>query len=155
MKAFHCLLNLMKTEELRLSCYRVCRFPFIACEIFTCEIDVIFKTLVEDEEVLCTDSYLECHYCLRSQEWFLHVWTSSLLKWYWYSVRGSKWFHKRTHNCTVLWMTSGKYQVCWNSIMLLPSISSRFLICSSWITSILSWSLIDHMGHCWQATLVR
>ena len=28
-----------------------CRFPFIACEIFTCEIDVIFKTLVEDEEV--------------------------------------------------------------------------------------------------------
>lgn len=27
------------------------RFPFIACEIFTCEIDVIFKTLVEEEEV--------------------------------------------------------------------------------------------------------
>ncbi len=29
-----------------------CRFPFIACEIFTCEIDVILKTLVEDEEVV-------------------------------------------------------------------------------------------------------
>jgi serine/threonine-protein phosphatase 6 regulatory subunit 3 len=28
-----------------------CRFPFIACEIFTCEIDVILRTLVEDEEV--------------------------------------------------------------------------------------------------------
>ena len=27
------------------------RFPFIACEIFACEIDAIFKTLVEDEEV--------------------------------------------------------------------------------------------------------
>jgi hypothetical protein len=28
------------------------KFPFIACEIFTCEIDVILKTLVEDEEVV-------------------------------------------------------------------------------------------------------
>lgn len=28
-----------------------CRFPFISCEIFTCEIDVILKTLVEDEKV--------------------------------------------------------------------------------------------------------
>jgi hypothetical protein len=28
-----------------------CRFPFIACEIFTCEIDVILRTLVEDEQV--------------------------------------------------------------------------------------------------------
>ncbi|ONK80127.1 uncharacterized protein A4U43_C01F14160 [Asparagus officinalis] len=28
------------------------RFPFIACEIFTCEIDVILKTLVEDEELM-------------------------------------------------------------------------------------------------------
>lgn len=28
-----------------------CRFPFIACEIFTCEIDIILRTLVEDEEV--------------------------------------------------------------------------------------------------------
>jgi hypothetical protein len=36
---------------LRCLWYRWCRFPFIACEIFTCEIDVIFKTLVEDEEV--------------------------------------------------------------------------------------------------------
>lgn len=27
------------------------RFPFIACEIFTCEIEMILKTLVEDEEV--------------------------------------------------------------------------------------------------------
>ena len=27
------------------------RFPFIACEIFTCEVDIILKTLVEDEEV--------------------------------------------------------------------------------------------------------
>ncbi|MQM12261.1 hypothetical protein Taro_045175 [Colocasia esculenta] len=25
-------------------------FPFIACEIFTCEVDIILKTLVEDEE---------------------------------------------------------------------------------------------------------
>ncbi|RDY01556.1 Serine/threonine-protein phosphatase 6 regulatory subunit 3, partial [Mucuna pruriens] len=28
------------------------RFPFIACEIFTCEVDIILKTLVEDEEVV-------------------------------------------------------------------------------------------------------
>lgn len=27
------------------------RFPFIACEIFTCEVDIILKALVEDEEV--------------------------------------------------------------------------------------------------------
>ncbi|KAK8697920.1 hypothetical protein V6N13_114052 [Hibiscus sabdariffa] len=27
-------------------------FPFIACEIFTCEIDVILKTLVEEEELM-------------------------------------------------------------------------------------------------------
>ncbi|KAA8544056.1 hypothetical protein F0562_021767 [Nyssa sinensis] len=31
---------------------RTFKFPFIACEIFTCEIDVIFKTLVEEEELL-------------------------------------------------------------------------------------------------------
>ncbi|KAL8255604.1 hypothetical protein R6Q59_030671 [Mikania micrantha] len=31
---------------------RTFKFPFIACEIFTCEIDVIFKTLVEDEELM-------------------------------------------------------------------------------------------------------
>jgi serine/threonine-protein phosphatase 6 regulatory subunit 3 len=31
---------------------RAFKFPFIACEIFTCEIDVIFKTLVEDEELM-------------------------------------------------------------------------------------------------------
>lgn len=32
-----------------------CRFPFVACEIFTCEIDVILKTLVEEEEVRSSD----------------------------------------------------------------------------------------------------
>nr|XP_043625504.1 serine/threonine-protein phosphatase 6 regulatory subunit 3-like isoform X2 [Erigeron canadensis] len=31
---------------------RTFKFPFMACEIFTCEIDVIFKTLVEDEELM-------------------------------------------------------------------------------------------------------
>ncbi|TVU14833.1 hypothetical protein EJB05_38329 [Eragrostis curvula] len=31
---------------------RIFRFPFIACEIFTCEVDVIMKTLVEDEELM-------------------------------------------------------------------------------------------------------
>ena len=34
-----------------LSNYCFHRFPFIACEIFTCEVDIILKTLVEDEEV--------------------------------------------------------------------------------------------------------
>lgn len=33
------------------SSYCFHRFPFIACEIFTCEVDIILKTLVEDEEV--------------------------------------------------------------------------------------------------------
>ncbi|CAA6662442.1 unnamed protein product [Spirodela intermedia] len=31
---------------------RAFKFPFIACEIFTCEIDVILRTLVEDEELM-------------------------------------------------------------------------------------------------------
>ncbi|KAL3699775.1 hypothetical protein R1sor_017797 [Riccia sorocarpa] len=31
---------------------RAFKFPFIACEVFTCEIDVIFKTLGEDEELM-------------------------------------------------------------------------------------------------------
>ncbi|KAG1365023.1 serine/threonine-protein phosphatase 6 regulatory subunit 3, partial [Cocos nucifera] len=29
---------------------RAFKFPFIACEIFTCEVDIILRTLVEDEE---------------------------------------------------------------------------------------------------------
>ncbi|KAL2970173.1 hypothetical protein AAZX31_15G123700 [Glycine max] len=28
------------------------KFPFIACEIFTCEVDIILKTLIEDEELI-------------------------------------------------------------------------------------------------------
>ncbi|PKI63853.1 hypothetical protein CRG98_015736 [Punica granatum] len=31
---------------------RAFKFPFIACEIFTCEIDVILKALVEEEELM-------------------------------------------------------------------------------------------------------
>ncbi|KAF5736375.1 serine/threonine-protein phosphatase 6 regulatory subunit 2 [Tripterygium wilfordii] len=31
---------------------RTFKFPFIACEIFTCEVDVILKALVEDEELM-------------------------------------------------------------------------------------------------------
>eukprot|EP00250_Pteridium_aquilinum_P014961 c22305_g3_i1 orf=689-3370(+) len=31
---------------------RAFKFPFIACEIFTCEIEVIIKTMVEDEELM-------------------------------------------------------------------------------------------------------
>lgn len=31
---------------------RTFKFPFISCEIFTCEIDVILKTLVEEEELM-------------------------------------------------------------------------------------------------------
>ncbi|KAJ0021531.1 hypothetical protein Pint_32158 [Pistacia integerrima] len=31
---------------------RAFKFPFIACEIFTCEIDVILKTLVEEDELM-------------------------------------------------------------------------------------------------------
>ncbi|KAJ6825771.1 serine/threonine-protein phosphatase 6 regulatory subunit 3-like isoform X1 [Iris pallida] len=31
---------------------RIFKFPFIACEIFTCEVDAILKTLVEDEELM-------------------------------------------------------------------------------------------------------
>ncbi|XLU92310.1 hypothetical protein S245_006662 [Arachis hypogaea] len=52
---------------------RVFKFPFIACEIFTCEIDVILKTLVDEEEVILQfimqfDSFLEialqCFACI-------------------------------------------------------------------------------------------
>ncbi|KAH7841653.1 hypothetical protein Vadar_032705 [Vaccinium darrowii] len=36
------------------------KFPFIACEIFTCEVDIILKSLVEDEELMnCLFSFLE------------------------------------------------------------------------------------------------
>ncbi|XP_057454969.1 uncharacterized protein LOC130746374 isoform X2 [Lotus japonicus] len=39
---------------------RAFKFPFIACEIFTCEIDVILKTLVDEEELMnLLFSYLE------------------------------------------------------------------------------------------------
>ncbi|KAL4200695.1 hypothetical protein AMTRI_Chr02g212500 [Amborella trichopoda] len=31
---------------------RIFKFPFISCEVFTCEVDVILKTLVEDEELM-------------------------------------------------------------------------------------------------------
>ncbi|OWM71298.1 hypothetical protein CDL15_Pgr011426 [Punica granatum] len=31
---------------------RTLKFPFISCEIFTCEVDIILKTLVEDEELM-------------------------------------------------------------------------------------------------------
>ncbi|XP_054779323.1 uncharacterized protein LOC129287168 isoform X2 [Prosopis cineraria] len=31
---------------------RTFKFPFIACEIFTCEVDIILKTLVEEEELM-------------------------------------------------------------------------------------------------------
>ncbi|CAN1146732.1 Serine/threonine-protein phosphatase 6 regulatory subunit 3 [Linum perenne] len=31
---------------------RTFKLPFIACEIFTCEVDIILKTLVEDEELM-------------------------------------------------------------------------------------------------------
>ncbi|WJX27516.1 hypothetical protein P8452_16328 [Trifolium repens] len=31
---------------------RTFKFPFIACEIFTCEVDNLLKTLVEDEELM-------------------------------------------------------------------------------------------------------
>jgi hypothetical protein len=30
---------------------RAFKFPFVACEIFTCDVEVIFKTLVEDDAV--------------------------------------------------------------------------------------------------------
>ncbi|KAL3833706.1 hypothetical protein ACJIZ3_008442 [Penstemon smallii] len=39
---------------------RTFKFPFIACEIFTCEVDIILKALVEDEELMnLLFSYLE------------------------------------------------------------------------------------------------
>jgi len=47
------------------------RFPFIACEIFTCEIDVILKTLVDEEEVCSI-----LHYSLHS---LFFVWSPILM----------------------------------------------------------------------------
>ncbi|KAF9597564.1 hypothetical protein IFM89_019882 [Coptis chinensis] len=39
-------------------------FPFVACEIFTCEIDVILKTLVEEDELMnLLFSFLEPKHC--------------------------------------------------------------------------------------------
>ncbi|KAL8468626.1 hypothetical protein ACS0TY_031719 [Phlomoides rotata] len=39
---------------------RTFKFPFIACEIFTCEVDIILKALIEDEELMdLLFSYLE------------------------------------------------------------------------------------------------
>ncbi|KAK4386450.1 Serine/threonine-protein phosphatase 6 regulatory subunit [Sesamum angolense] len=31
---------------------RIFKFPFVACEIFTCEVDIILKALVEDDELM-------------------------------------------------------------------------------------------------------
>ncbi|KAL8137084.1 hypothetical protein V2J09_003085 [Rumex salicifolius] len=31
---------------------RIFKFPFVSCEIFTCEVDIILKTLAEDEELM-------------------------------------------------------------------------------------------------------
>ncbi|XP_020115074.1 serine/threonine-protein phosphatase 6 regulatory subunit 3-like isoform X2 [Ananas comosus] len=46
---------------------RAFKFPFIACEIFTCEIDVILKTLVEDEELMnMLFSFLELNHTHNS-----------------------------------------------------------------------------------------
>ncbi|KAK9280107.1 hypothetical protein L1049_013794 [Liquidambar formosana] len=43
---------------------RAFKFPFIACEVFTCEIDVILKTLVEEEELMnLLFSFLEPNRC--------------------------------------------------------------------------------------------
>jgi len=52
------------------------RFPFIACEIFTCEIDVILKTLVDEEEVCSI-----LHYSLHSLFFCLKSYINALLKW--------------------------------------------------------------------------
>lgn len=41
----------MQSPHVEFSRIFVCRFPFVACEIFTCEVDVIMKTLVENEDV--------------------------------------------------------------------------------------------------------
>ncbi|XP_068652841.1 uncharacterized protein [Aristolochia californica] len=42
---------------------RIFKFPFIACEIFSCEIDVILKILVEDEALMnLLFSFLEPHH---------------------------------------------------------------------------------------------
>ncbi|XP_068664556.1 uncharacterized protein [Aristolochia californica] len=42
---------------------QIFKFPFIACEIFSCEIDVILKTLVEDEALMnLLFSFLEPHH---------------------------------------------------------------------------------------------
>ncbi|KAF5944843.1 hypothetical protein HYC85_018920 [Camellia sinensis] len=51
---------------------RTFKFPFIACEIFTCEVDIILKALVEDEEVLIrligADEHLYSNYT-DSMQW--------------------------------------------------------------------------------------
>lgn len=42
-----------------------CRFPFIASEIFTCEVDIILRTLVEDVEVVTSINSFSC-FCFIS-----------------------------------------------------------------------------------------
>ncbi|XP_059666154.1 uncharacterized protein LOC132311971 isoform X2 [Cornus florida] len=43
---------MLKRRELLSRCLWMNMFPFIACEIFTCEVDIILKALVEDEELM-------------------------------------------------------------------------------------------------------
>ena len=59
------------------------RFPFIACEIFTCEVDIILKTLVEDEEVRGFNQLV----CFLIQ--LLNLTKFQLLKWLSIGVLGS------------------------------------------------------------------
>ena len=51
----------------------LCRFPFISCEIFTCEIEIVMKTLVEDEEVIPNGSGFLVHMRLESLNPLIHV----------------------------------------------------------------------------------
>ncbi|CAN8290624.1 unnamed protein product [Cochlearia groenlandica] len=47
-------------EDVEVENKRAFKFPFVACEIFTCEIEMILKTLVEDDELmLLLFSFLE------------------------------------------------------------------------------------------------
>lgn len=70
--------------------YLSIRFPFISSEVLTCEIDVILKTLVEEEEVLyyfssflCYDGYKNLSFSLLNLGlMFLFLWSHLIVSLY-------------------------------------------------------------------------
>ncbi len=134
------------------------RFPFIACEIFTCDVEVIFKTLVEDDEVSGT-TFSVFTLCwgmncplksLRVDPWPVQLFLfraceDIVLLW---SLVIRPWGLQKWHIWIKDWSVGREWQCHREDLEFL-------FVCSSWIFFSPFWSLVDHMEPCWRVTSVR